>query len=129
MALAKTLILNEWSHKYFQFILDNPDKPWHYSWLSGNPNITWDIIQLNPDKPWDYDRLSKNPNITWEIIQQNPDKPWNYFCLSNNNQTFDREQFINDILAHIKNIYIFSVELLIFLYIHILVVYYINYSI
>jgi hypothetical protein len=28
--------------------------------LSGNPNITWEIIQQNPEKPWDYDWISTN---------------------------------------------------------------------
>ena len=23
-------------------------------WISGNPNITMEIIKANPDKPWDW---------------------------------------------------------------------------
>ena len=75
---------------WFQFILDNPDKPWNYHMLSYNPNITWDIVQANPDNPWDYYYLSLNPNITLDIVQANPDKPWNYEALSRNpNITLD----------------------------------------
>ena len=73
----------------WEIIKSNPDKPWNYSELSLNSNITWKIVQANPDKPWDYCELSSNPNITWEIIKSNHDKPWNYSCLSQNpNITF-----------------------------------------
>jgi hypothetical protein len=61
----------------------NPDKPWNYRWLSGNPSITWDVVQANPNKPWDYGWLSENPSITWEVVQANPNKPWNYGILFN----------------------------------------------
>jgi len=40
---------NEWLRKWFQFILDNPDKPWDWMWLSYNPNVTWEIVQNNPE--------------------------------------------------------------------------------
>lgn len=52
------------SRKWFQYILDHPDKSWHYCVLSENANITWDIMQANPDKPWNYPAASFNPNIT-----------------------------------------------------------------
>jgi len=31
----------------------------------------------NLDKPWDWSSLSTNKNITIEYILNNPDKPWN----------------------------------------------------
>ena len=87
--------LNEWSRNWFQYILDNPNKPWNYECLSKNKNITWSIIQSNPNKPWNYECLSKNPNITWSIIQANPNKPWDYNCIfSNPNITFSSENNI-----------------------------------
>ncbi len=67
--------LDEWSHNWFQFIKDNPDKLWNYCCLSSNSNITWSIVQANPNKPQNYYLLSKHPNITWSIIKNNPDKP------------------------------------------------------
>ena len=70
--------------KWFQYILDNPDKGWNYKYLSYNPNITWEIVKANPDKDWNYYLLSGNPNITWEIVKANPEKPWNYCYLSAN---------------------------------------------
>ena len=30
----------EWSKKFITFIKENPDKPWVWDWISGNPNIT-----------------------------------------------------------------------------------------
>ena len=61
----------QWSKHWFQFILNNSNKPWDWDYLSENPNITWEIIQANPDKPWDWGFISGNPNITWKIIQFN----------------------------------------------------------
>ena len=51
---------NEWSQYWFQFILDNLDKPWDWRLLSCNPNITWDIIEANSDKPWDWNFIGKS---------------------------------------------------------------------
>jgi hypothetical protein len=61
-----------------------PHKPWDYLKLSGNPNITFDIVLENPRKPWDYNILSGNPAITWSMIRGNPGKPWNFYVLSSN---------------------------------------------
>uniref|UniRef100_A0A6C0BD74 Uncharacterized protein n=1 Tax=viral metagenome TaxID=1070528 RepID=A0A6C0BD74_9ZZZZ len=47
------------------------NKPWNYSCISRNPNITWEIVQANPDKPWNYNQLLQNPNITPKIISEN----------------------------------------------------------
>jgi hypothetical protein len=69
---------------WFNYIENNPDKPWNWEYLSENPNITWDIVVDNPEKKWDYDSLSVNPNITWDIIEANLDKPWIYELLSEN---------------------------------------------
>ena len=50
-----------YSKCYFDFIKNNPEKPWNWRWLSRNPSITWTIVQANPEKPWDWDSLSRNP--------------------------------------------------------------------
>jgi hypothetical protein len=90
-------IVKEWHTQYFQFILDHPDKPWNWACLSGNPNITWEIVQKYPDKPWDWLELSENPNVaTWEIVQNHPDKPWRWGGLSWNKMTVAREKYIQD---------------------------------
>ena len=50
----------EYCKEWFQFILDNPEYKWNYNYLSGNPNITWDIVKDNLEIPWDYQELSYN---------------------------------------------------------------------
>ena len=55
----------EWKQKWFQYILDHPEKDWNYAHLSRNPNVTWEMVQQNPQIKWDYQQLSINPNITW----------------------------------------------------------------
>ena len=52
-----------YSKYYFDFVKNNPDKPWNWYALSGNPNITWDIVRDNPDKPWEWDALSRNEMV------------------------------------------------------------------
>ena len=64
-------------------VLNNPDKPWDWSRLSYNKDITMNDILNNPDKPWDWTELSYNPNITMEFIEKNIDKI-DFFLLSSN---------------------------------------------
>ena len=86
----KQLATIEWSNKWFQFILDNPDEFWDWYELSRNPNLTWDIVLQNPDNQWDWVGLSRNPNLTWDIVQNTIDKPWDYKKISrNSNITWD----------------------------------------
>jgi hypothetical protein len=49
---------------WYDYILTHPDKPWNYTLISRNPNITWDIVQANPNLRWNYVSMSRNPNIT-----------------------------------------------------------------
>ena len=83
----------QWAQKYWDFIQENPDKPWNWMYISKNPNITWDIIKENPDKPWDWMYISMNPNITMDIIRENPDKPWEWNYISYNTFLKEKELF------------------------------------
>ena len=76
--------LTEYSHEFYQYLIDNFADEVNYHLLSENPNITWDIIKAHPDKPWNYKNVSRNPNITWDIVVSNPDEPWDYEYLSLN---------------------------------------------
>lgn len=68
----------------------HPDKNWDWTKLSSNPAITWDIIESNQEKPWDWSGISRNTNITWDIIQSHPTKPWDWSGIScNQNITCD----------------------------------------
>ena len=53
-------IEHEWTEKFWKFVEDNLDKPWNWSWLSSNPNLTFDIVLVHPNKPWDWRELSYN---------------------------------------------------------------------
>ena len=53
-------IERQWVCYFWNFILKNIDKPWNWSLLSQNPNITMDIVKDNLDKPWDWESLSRN---------------------------------------------------------------------
>jgi len=68
----------------WEIILENPDKPWEWYWLSRHPSVTWEIVQENPDKSWNGTMLSMNPNMTWEVVQKNPDIPCNWYAVSMN---------------------------------------------
>ena len=82
-----------WNQYFFNFIVKHSDKPWDWKWLSGNSNITWEIVQQNPDKPWDWYGLSINPNITMDNVEANPNKPWDWTWLSRNKFTKEKELF------------------------------------
>ena len=61
--------------------------------MSGNPHITWEIVQQNLDKPWDWYYLSKHPNVTFDIINQNSYLPWDWLGLSHNPFTAEKEAY------------------------------------
>ena len=63
----------------------NPNAPWDWTSLSGNPNVaTPAIVTANPKMPWNWNDLSINPNMTPEFVQKNIKKPWNWTALSMN---------------------------------------------
>jgi len=65
-------------------IRQRPDLPWNFSYLSENPYLTWDVIQLFPSRRWNSFKLSQHRCITWEMVEQHPDFPWDYNGLSLN---------------------------------------------
>ena len=76
-----------------QDILETPDKPWEWDYISCNPNITMKDIKENPDKPWDWYYVSMNPNITIQYILENPNKRWSWYGISGNSFTNDKVKF------------------------------------
>jgi len=54
----------EWSERWFDFVLDHPDRP-------------WETIEANPEKPWNWYCILQKKDITWKMIQGNVEKPWN----------------------------------------------------
>ena len=53
-------IEHEWTETFWKFIENHPEKPWDWSYLSSNPNITFDIVLAHPEQPWDWNDLSQN---------------------------------------------------------------------
>ena len=56
----------------------------------------WNFIQENPDKPWDWRAISMNPNITMDIIRENLDRPWDWYWISHNIFQKEKELFIEN---------------------------------
>lgn len=62
-------------------ILANFTRNWNSRALSGNPNLTWEIVQKLPDDMWNWRELSGNPGITVDDIAFNRHKPWNWYAV------------------------------------------------
>ncbi len=72
------------------FIFQHPQFHWNWLTISQHPSVTWEIVVTNPNKPWNWSGLSSNPSIGWEVVCNHPEKPWSWFRLSQNpNITFD----------------------------------------
>jgi hypothetical protein len=75
-----------------QHVIDNPGLPWRAELLSGNPKITWGLVQAFPNWNWDWSKLSINPAISWETISRNLTRrtyyffnstvPWDWYLVS-----------------------------------------------
>ena len=83
-SLFRKRVEKEWSEYYWEFVLKYSDKPWDWSGISCNPNITMGVIEKYPDKPWNWGDISYNPNITMDIIEKYPNKPWSWNGISCN---------------------------------------------
>ena len=58
-------------HHFINFINKYSNKPWNWTYLSVNPNITFDIIEKYIDKPWNCFFISlKNNNTTFDIVEK-----------------------------------------------------------
>jgi hypothetical protein len=55
-----TTITNVLANEFMEFIDKNPDKPWDWSGISGNPNLTMEFIDKNPDKIWNWSAITRN---------------------------------------------------------------------
>ena len=51
------------------------------------------IIKKYPDKPWDWTAISRNQNITMEMIKKYPDKEWNCWMVFVNKFIKEKELF------------------------------------
>jgi hypothetical protein len=72
----KDRIENEW----FRYVLDNPAKPWDWTNVSGNKNISSLTVETHLDLPWDFNELSLW--IDLDVILRHPDRGWNWHRVS-----------------------------------------------
>jgi hypothetical protein len=75
-------------------IQKHQEKPWKWSSISQNRNVTMEMIEKHPEKPWNWQNISENPNLTMEIIEKHPEKPWDWEFISSNKFKKDKEKFI-----------------------------------
>lgn len=81
-------ISEDWSNKWVQHVIDNPDKffdspyTWHVHNVIEQLKVTIDVVVDHNEICWDFNILSLNPNMTWEIVYNHPDKPWNHNLLT-----------------------------------------------
>ena len=65
-----------------KLLLKYPDKPWNWTSVSQNPNVTMKIVLANLDKLWDWYKLSCNQSITMKDIVSHPEIPWDWSGVS-----------------------------------------------
>lgn len=63
----------------FQHVLDNPELPWNWKYLSANKKITQDDLIENPELPWNWKYLSSH--IDLQFVYANTELPWDYSVL------------------------------------------------
>lgn len=67
-----------------RLLLRFPTKPWSWSDVSFNSNVSIDFIQQHPEFPWDWEQVACNPNLTIEFVRAHPNIPWNWKKISQN---------------------------------------------
>lgn len=71
----------------WRFIMDHPNWPWRWDFVSQNPSVTTKVIEDYPDgigKKWNWAHISHNENIDVEFVKKNLDKNWNWDGLTTN---------------------------------------------
>jgi hypothetical protein len=72
-----------------EYVEAHPEKPWNWTLLSSNPNLTMKYVETHPKKPWNWYYVSENPNVTMEYVETHPEKPWNWEGISRNKFRLD----------------------------------------
>jgi len=54
-------------------MLENPDEPWNWSYLSNNRTISAEFKMINYHLPWDWNAMNYN-GFPWDFILANADK-------------------------------------------------------
>ena len=57
-------------------VINYPDEPWQWSYLSKNPSITINDVMMHQTKPWDWNYLNANPNIAMKDARKDNIQDW-----------------------------------------------------
>jgi hypothetical protein len=88
--ITKNDIKNFIGEEIIKYMDEHPEITWEWMGISGNPNITMDIIEKYVDKPWDWNGISRNQNLTMVYAYTHLEKPWDWERISMNpNITMD----------------------------------------
>jgi len=116
------------ANEFIKFLREIKVNPINWTYISENPNLSWNAIKNNMDLEWDwlhitkhkcinmkiineYERdvpwrritITENPNITYDDIKKNPSLYWSWGILySNSNINIDIliERKIKDVNSH-----------------------------
>ena len=74
----------------FRIIMKHWEINWNYSCTLGWVNVDWNYIENNPDKPWNYMMLSRlNPPRGFIIRHKN--KPWDFDYITKNERKVHKQ--------------------------------------
>lgn len=88
----KTEEMRSFEEEWFQYILNNIDKPWSWAALSSNTNITSHTVQKHKRLPWHWEKLAcpfplgremfDIPDFAWEAVKDLPEEEKDWFWIS-----------------------------------------------
>jgi hypothetical protein len=86
--------LDEFAEVWFQYILDHPEKPWSWSSLSNNPNVTSELASKHTNLPWHWDKVECKfqtmdlgrvldiSAFSWEAVKDEDDDAVDWYWVS-----------------------------------------------
>jgi hypothetical protein len=79
-------------------VLNNPDLPWDYDGMSGNPNLETKIVNARLDEDWNLEKLSGIIIPPIDLVKKFPDDVhWNMIEIIGFDHKYDREKYVMDI--------------------------------
>jgi hypothetical protein len=80
------------SQLWIQYVFEHPEKPWSWSALSNNPNVTPELAETYPDNPWHHDlvqyKIDKTffgleiSEYTWDFVKDFSDEDVDWYWVS-----------------------------------------------
>jgi hypothetical protein len=80
------------SRLWFQYVLEHPEKPWSWSALSNNLNVTPELVAAYPDNPWHHElvqfKIDKSffgleiSEYSWDSVKDTDDENVDWYWVS-----------------------------------------------